>query len=163
MWLFLIFVAVPIIEISLFVTVGGVIGLWSTLAIVVLTAIIGTQLMRRQGLMTLGRLQTALAEGKNPTDPIAQGAMILIAGVLLLTPGFFTDAIGLLLLLAPVRVGLIRWASGRISTTGFVFTNTASTQNSDSRDQGDIIDAEYDVLDESATPRGENPSGWTKH
>jgi len=61
MWLFFIFVAVPIIEIALFISVGGAIGLWPTLAIVVLTAMIGTQLMRRQGIMTLNRLQTSLA------------------------------------------------------------------------------------------------------
>ena len=162
MWLFFAFIAVPLIEIALFVTVGGAIGLWPTLAIVLLTAVIGTQLMRRQGIMTLQKLQISLAEGGNPTDPMAQGAMILVAGVLLLTPGFFTDAIGLLLLMAPVRAAIIRWVAGRIGAQTVVFTSS-SAEHSRKRRSDDVIDADYSVLDDGPQTPPENPSGWTKH
>jgi len=94
MWLFALFVGVPILEIALFIQVGGWLGLWPTLGIVILTALAGTLLLRTQGIQTLGRLQSSVSEGKNPMDPIAHGAMILIAAVLLLTPGFFTDITG---------------------------------------------------------------------
>jgi UPF0716 protein FxsA len=158
MWLILLFVAVPIIEIALFIQVGDAIGLWPTLAIVVLTAIAGTALMRAQGIMTLKRLQSSMAEGRNPTDPIAQGAMILVAGVLLLTPGFFTDAVGFALLLPPVRILLIRWIAAKIASGGIAYSSTTSTRQS-TRQGTQTIDGEYSVLDEDDAPRSENPSG----
>ena len=159
MWLFLLFVAVPIIEIALFIQVGGAIGLWPTLAIVILTALAGTTLMRAQGVMTLQRLQTSIAEGRNPTDPMAQGAMILVAGVLLLTPGFFTDAVGFALLLPPVRVLLMRWLANRFASQSVVFTSTSHS----SRRSDDTIDGDFTVLDDDQ-PRDPNapPSGWTR-
>lgn len=160
MWLFLLFVAVPIIEIALFIQVGGVIGLWPTLGIVILTAIAGTSLMRLQGMQTLARLQSSLAEGRNPADPMAQGAMILVAGVLLLTPGFFTDAVGLALLLPPVRVALIKWAASRMTGSGFVFT-TSSAQGRP-RQTGDVIDGDFEVMDEPRRPGNTGPSGWVQ-
>jgi len=158
MWLFLLFVAVPIVEIALFIQVGGAIGLWPTLAIVVLTAVIGTSLMRAQGLMTLGRLQNALATGQNPADPMAQGAMILVAGVLLLTPGFFTDTVGFLLLVPAIRVALIRWLSARVAASGHFTVFSTESRNSHT---GDTIDVEYTVVDEDpdSSPGG---SGWTR-
>jgi len=160
MWLFFLFVGVPIIEIALFIQVGGAIGLWPTLAIVVLTAFIGTSLMRAQGLMTLGRLQNALATGQNPTDPMAQGAMILVAGVLLLTPGFFTDSIGFLLLIPQVRVALMAWISSRISSGQF--TAFSSTQRNNQRSGDGTIDGEYTVLDDTDKTPSDKRSGWTK-
>ncbi len=160
MWLFLIFVAVPIIEIALFIQVGGAIGLWPTLAIVVLTAFAGTWLMRQQGMMTLAKLQKSLAEGGNPADPMAQGAMILVAGVLLLTPGFFTDTVGFLLLLPPVRAALIKWISARIVASGSV--HFSSTTSASERGANTTIETDYIIIDEDSEPR-EGPSGWTKH
>src|SRR6056297_2324719 len=103
MWLFIAFLSVPLIEIALFIQVGGFIGLWPTLAIVVLTAILGTLLVRAQGLQALADIQNALSQTKNPTEPLAHGAMILFSGALLLTPGFFTDAVGFALLIPAVR------------------------------------------------------------
>lgn len=163
MWLLLIFIVVPIVEIGLFIQVGGAIGLWPTLAIVILTAIAGTALMRAQGIMTLKRLQNSLSDGTNPADPMAQGAMILVAGVLLLTPGFFTDGLGFALLLPPVRTMLIRWAASRIGTGGFTFTtNTMGGDQSPKRPpQGSqTIDGDYSVLDDDDEQPPKNPSGW---
>ena len=82
MWLLLAFVAVPLIEIALFINVGGAIGLWPTLAIVVGTAFLGSWLVRTQGLMAIGNLQRSFSELDDPTEPLAHGAMILISGAL---------------------------------------------------------------------------------
>ncbi|MEM7508422.1 MAG: FxsA family protein [Pseudomonadota bacterium] len=114
MWIFLALVAVPIIEIALFIEIGGWIGLWPTIATVILTALIGTLLLRQQGFAALNDLQTRLSEGRDPSSALAHGAMILIAGIVLLTPGFFTDAIGFLLLIPPVRTAVITTVGQRI-------------------------------------------------
>lgn len=110
MLLFALFVLVPIVEIALFIQVGGAIGLWPTLGIVVATALAGTLLMRWQGQAALDRLQTDLRRGADPGATLVQGAAILVAGVLLLTPGFFTDGLGLALLFPPTRALLLRLA-----------------------------------------------------
>ena len=107
MFMLIIFIAIPIIEIALFIQVGGAIGLYPTLAIVLLTAILGTTLLKSQGLSALGTLQNSLQLGQNPMKQIIHGAMILISGVFLLTPGFFTDAFGILLLVPRFRSFLI--------------------------------------------------------
>ena len=99
MWIFLALVAIPIIEIALFIEIGGWIGLWPTIGVVILTALVGTLLLRQQGFATINDLQNRLNEGRDPSVALAHGAMILVAGVVLLTPGFFTDAVGFLLLI----------------------------------------------------------------
>ncbi|MEO1774591.1 MAG: FxsA family protein [Pseudomonadota bacterium] len=116
--LFIALVLIPIIEIGLFIEVGGALGLWPTLGIVVLTAAIGTWLLRTQGIGVLQELQTKLQHGEDPSATLANGAMILVAGVVLLTPGFFTDALGFLLLIPPVRAALIRAAAHRVVMRG---------------------------------------------
>ncbi len=162
MWLFLLFVAVPIVEIGLFIQVGGALGLWPTLAIVVLTAFAGTILMRAQGMAALAKLQSSLAEGQNPADPLAQGAMILFAGMLLLTPGFFTDAVGFLLLLPSVRLTLMRWLSAKVVSGGFVF-KSANAAPQKRQPTNDTIDGDYSVLNDNGSSPSENPSGWTNN
>ncbi len=166
--LFLILVGVPILEIALFIQVGGVIGLWPTLAIVVLTAFAGTVLMRVQGLQALAQLRGSLEHGANPVGPIAHGAMILVAGILLLTPGFFTDAVGLSLLVPPVRKSIIRWGANTIRLqTVHVRTDPAPrgpARDTTTRDTTarDAIDADYQVMDEDADEIGRRgQSGWT--
>lgn len=101
--LFTLFLVVPIIEIALFVVVGTRIGLGPTLAIVVLTAVAGSWLVARQGAATWLEFQAQLARGELPAAQLAHGAMILVAGALLLTPGFLTDLIGFALLVPAVR------------------------------------------------------------
>tara|TARA_B100000700_G_C14698145_1_gene693174 strand:+ start:158 stop:625 length:468 start_codon:yes stop_codon:yes gene_type:complete len=98
MFLFVAFIAVPILEITLFLTIGSWLGVLATLSIVIITAALGAYLVRMQGLATLSKLQKRIQNFENPNEPLAHGAMILFAGALLLTPGFFTDAIGFLLL-----------------------------------------------------------------
>jgi UPF0716 protein FxsA len=113
--LFLLFVLVPPIEIGLFVTVGSRIGVLPTMAIVVVTAVLGASLVSRQGRGELARLRTEIAAGRFPGKSLAHGAMILVAGALLITPGFLTDTVGFLLLVPPVREALRRWAIRRYS------------------------------------------------
>jgi UPF0716 protein FxsA len=119
MWLLVAFIAVPMIEIALFIQVGGFIGVWWTLLIVLLTAVAGSYLVRNQGLRELGNLQRSFSELKDPTEPLANGAMILFAGALLLTPGFFTDIVGLSLLIPGVRRAAYTWARSRIKVKNF--------------------------------------------
>lgn len=116
MLIFLALVLVPLIEIALFIEVGGWLGLWPTLAIVVLTALAGATLLRAQGLATVGELRGRIDRGEDPSAPLAHGALILVAGIVLMTPGFFTDAIGLALLVPPVRAAVIRYLAKRIVT-----------------------------------------------
>jgi UPF0716 protein FxsA len=95
MWLFFLFLSVPLIEIALFIQVGGWIGLWPTLGIVVATAVAGTMLGRSQGSQALQRLRRSFDELRDPTETLAHGAMILFSGALLLTPGLLHRCRGL--------------------------------------------------------------------
>ncbi len=104
MLLLFIFIAVPVIEIGLFIQVGGLLGLFPTLFIVIITAIIGTYLLRQQGLGVLMKLQTEFQSGQLPIKSLIHGAFIVVAGLLLLTPGFFTDFIGFSLFIPQVRL-----------------------------------------------------------
>lgn len=158
MWLFLIFVAVPIIEIGLFIQVGGWLGLWPTLGIVVLTAFLGTFLVRNQGLAALSSIKQNFNELRDPTESLAHGAMILVSGILLLTPGFFTDAVGFALLVPPVRLALIKFFKARIKIHSFVQPETQA------RPRDSVIDGEYTEINEE-TPSDGPPgnSGWTRH
>ena len=130
MWLLIAFIAVPIIEIALFIQVGGFLGLFPTLAIVVLTAIAGTYLVRAQGLSVLSQLQSRFREMNDPSEPLAHGAMILFSGALLLTPGFFTDFVGFLLLIPSVRTSVFQKVKERVNIHKVNFeTQYSSSQN----------------------------------
>lgn len=107
--LFALFVGVPIVEIGLFIQVGGFIGLWPTLFIVIATALAGTALLRAQGFGVMARAQEALNRGEVPVDQAIHGVFLLVAGLLLLTPGFMTDAFGFALFVPPVRLALGRF------------------------------------------------------
>ncbi|WP_319825186.1 FxsA family protein [Thalassovita sp.] len=159
MWLLFAFVAVPIVEIALFIQVGGAIGTWPTLGIVVLTAILGTWLVRAQGRMAIGNLQRSFSELNDPTEPLAHGAMVLISGVLLLTPGFFTDAVGFALLVPAVRTAVSQYLRKRIRVQTFAM---GGAQTRHPAADADTIDGQYVEIDPEnrATHR---PSGWTKH
>ncbi|MCF6273187.1 MAG: FxsA family protein [Rhodobacteraceae bacterium] len=154
MWLFLILVAVPIIEIGLFIQLGGFIGMWPTLAIVVATALIGSILLRKQGLSAMEDLRRNAETGQSPVGPMANGALILVAGLLLLTPGFFTDSIGFLLMVPPLRALLIKWIAIRAQIK--IYAAAANSQQAP-----DIIDAEFEVVDEENPDKNRGDSGWT--
>ncbi|KAA0913241.1 FxsA family protein [Aquicoccus porphyridii] len=161
MWLLLAFIAVPLIEIALFIEIGGAIGLVYTLVIVVLTAILGTWLVRTQGRMALGQLEQAFSERRDPTEPLAHGAMILFSGALLLTPGFFTDALGFALLIPGFRRAAFRWLRSRVRVTHFSSSVPPQEPNPHRQDES-VIDADYVDLDPPRKPTHDS-SGWTKH
>jgi len=163
MWLFALFVAVPLIEIALFIEVGGAIGLWPTLGIVVVTAILGTWLVRAQGILAITQLRSSFSELRDPTEPLAHGAMILFAGALLLTPGFFTDACGFALLLPPVRSAVYRWVRSRINVQRFEMGGQPDPRATHLAPQDDrVIDGEYEEVSPSKHPT-HGSSGWTRH
>ncbi|WP_424988204.1 FxsA family protein [Microbulbifer sp. S227A] len=163
MYLFMAFLLVPLIEIGLFIQVGGLIGLWPTLAIVVLTAILGTSLVRSQGRVAMGELRSSFAELNDPTEPLAHGAMILVSGVLLLTPGFFTDALGFALLMPPVRRAVYRHVRARVQVHQFQMGPDMGPGRAQPRHTapGDVIDGEYQDVTPNARPRS-GPSGWVE-
>ena len=101
--IFLLFIFIPIIEIAIFITVGSNIGILNTIAIILLTALIGIYFVRRQGISLLFNAQRNMAQGIMPTEEIKGGIFLLISGLLLITPGFFTDCVGFLMFLRPVQ------------------------------------------------------------
>lgn len=161
MWLFALFVTVSLIEIGLFITIGGWLTLWPTLALVLLTGVLGTVLVRQQGLAVLRELQQDMQAARNPLSPLAHGAMILAAGLLLLTPGFFTDAVGFSLMVPAVRRAIIGYIGPRLRAQSMVYTSQMGGFTRQNPSDPTIIDGEFMEIDENAPPRG--PSGWTRH
>ena len=101
--IFLAFIIIPIIEISIFITIGSNIGILNTIAIILTTALVGIFLVRRQGIKLLFDAQRNLSQGVMPTEEIKGGIFLLVSGLLLITPGFFTDFIGFSVFLKPVQ------------------------------------------------------------
>ena len=176
--LFVLFILVPIIEIALFIQVGGLIGLWPTIGLMLLSAFIGMTMIRSQGRRALIELQQSFQTLSDPTRPLAHGAMILLSGALLLTPGFFTDTLGLLLLIPGVRDWLMRRAGRHVTVTrtGFGFDSGREPRHGwAGRAEDEVIDGDYIVQEDpyvaredlgppaqtKGSPRGK-PSGWTR-
>ena len=107
--LFLAFTLIPVIEIYLFNKIGGSIGALNTVILVILTAFAGAYLARIQGMQTLFRVQTSLRQGIIPKEELMDALLIFVAGIVLLTPGFLTDAFGLLLLYPSTRYQFKRY------------------------------------------------------
>lgn len=108
-YLLILFLTVPLIEIYFLIEVGEVIGAWPTVLLVVFTAVLGVWLLRWQGLSTLTRVQTSLEHGELPAQAMLEGMLLLLAGALLLTPGFVTDSFGFLILVPPLRQRMAGW------------------------------------------------------
>ncbi len=158
-FLFLAFVVVPIVEIGLFLQVGSYIGVPATLGLIILTAIAGTMLVRSQGLDVLRKVQNSTNRGEMPVAALAQGLFVLIAGVLLLTPGFATDTLGFALLIPPVREVLAAKIWKLIEpnvVTSTQWSSTHSTSNPN-RTGGKVIDIEAVEIDETAKNGSEKP------
>ena len=143
MRLFLILLIVPIIEIALFIEVGGLIGTWPTVGIIIVTALIGSWMLRRQGLQALHGVQSRIQAGDGPGQVLAEGAMILFAGALLLTPGFFTDAVGFLLLIPGVRSAVWSKIATRIEAQAATTTHAEWHFTSATGPGGGVVDGEF--------------------
>lgn len=138
--LFLLFLIVPTVEIYFLIEIGSQLGAVFTIAMIILTAIIGAALVRFQGVTTLARAQGELLQKRMPTMEVIEGAMILLAGVLLLIPGFFTDAVGFILLISPLRQLLVRrFLKSRIVNVGPAQSTTKPNDR--------IIDIDYKDID----------------
>jgi UPF0716 protein FxsA len=144
--LFITFVSIPIIEIALFIEVGDRIGLLATVLIVILTAIVGTTLIRHQGLATLKKAQTSLKENILPLSEAFDGLCIVIAGALLLTPGFFTDTLGLSLFIPPLRFIIRQYISNILARSNQFNFQRKSKVNDLKETAGSIIDGEFEDI-----------------
>jgi len=152
--LLLIMIVIPIGEIAVFIEAGDQFGLWPTLGAVVLTAIIGTAFLRVQGLGVLRRVQESLARGEMPVSEMFDGLCLLIAGALLLTPGFITDGIGFALLVAPLRRGiatqiaahLVRSGGGSFRSSAGHRGGSGTAPGGRSGPGGTVIDGDYEVV-----------------
>ena len=114
--LFLAFTLIPVSEIYILITIGGQIGILPSIALVILTGIVGASLARSQGLQTLGRIQDSFQQGLVPGEELLNALLIAIAGVVLLTPGFLTDAAGLFLLIPATRTLCREWLKRRMES-----------------------------------------------
>ena len=156
--LFLLFIVIPIIEIAVLMQVGEVLGAWPTVGIVIVTAWLGAKNVRQQGIATMQSVQNKMATGEMPSDEIVAGFLLMIAGVLLITPGFVTDAFGLLLLVPQFRQVLIKNVQRHMvnkpqgnsqfsyhSAGSFNQQNsTEQNQSTSSIDQGNTIEGEFE-------------------
>lgn len=168
MRLSVLFLLWPLVEIALFVTVGGQIGLIWTLAVIFGTALLGLYILRSRGLRSMGEMRQSFGVVRGGLAGLADGVLVLLSGVLLILPGFLTDVIGLLLLLPPVRLLILAMVARRVVTD--VRTRAASRHSApdepwQSRTHTTgrpniVIDGDYiEVEPDPKRP----PSGWTRH
>ncbi|MDB5362415.1 MAG: FxsA family protein [Rhodospirillales bacterium] len=139
--------ALPLIEIAGFVLIGPYLGVAGTLAEIVLTGMLGMAIVRRQGFETLVRLRAAANAGETPLPVAVDGGIQVLAGLLLMVPGFFTDAIGLLLLIPPVRALAVAWTLGWLARSG-ARMNVAQPGGSGPT----VIDTEYEIVERKVPP-----------
>jgi len=132
--LLLLFIVVPIVELYFLIKVGSIIGVIPTILIVIATAVIGTALLRQQGLATLHRYQQSLSSGRLPAQEMIEGLALVFGGALLLTPGFVTDAVGFLCLIPITRQAVIRWLLKRVRIRGVSMMSQRSRWNHQSDD-----------------------------
>ena len=137
--LFVLFIIIPIIEIFVLMQVGAVLGVWPTIGMVIFTAWLGAKYVRQQGISTLNSVQKKMAQGQMPSDEIVTALMLLVAGVLLVTPGFVTDFLGLSLLIPAVRHTIAGSVMSHISSNnssqqGFQFHSHSHGQNQNQDD-----------------------------
>jgi UPF0716 protein FxsA len=146
------FILMPIMEISLLIRVAGQIGILNTAAFALFTAVLGAYLVKQQGLATLAKLQQEANSGRVPAKQIVEGVALLIAGAVLLTPGFITDAVGFALLIPPLRLAIINAVARKVFANGQVvysYTSTHGSNQQNTRQQGSgsvngtVIDGEY--------------------
>ncbi|WP_102797574.1 FxsA family protein [Bowmanella denitrificans] len=151
--LFLLFVLMPIVEIALLIEVGEQIGGWPTIGLVILTAAIGAALVRQQGVATLMQARRKMDNGQLPGQEMLEGLMLAVSGVLLLTPGFVTDALGLFLVLPFSRPVIARWLMKRAVVTGSATQTSGFYQYQQRGDQGSTFEGEYEVKRDGRDPK----------
>lgn len=128
--LFLVILIIPFAEIYLLLQIGGIVGVFPTILLVVFTAVLGTWLLRQQGFATFQRFQASLAQGVIPAYEMIEGPIILVGGVLLLTPGFITDMIGFACLVPQWRRKIAQYViENQLVQAGAPFQKAAADKN----------------------------------
>jgi UPF0716 protein FxsA len=150
---------VPLTEIAVFIVVGQWIGVVPTIALVILTAVLGASLLRHQGLGLAMKLRSEMEAGRVPGRDLAHGAMMLVAGVLLLTPGFVTDTLGFLLFIPQIRTRVFEFLAKRVKV---VTPNQNSTRTYGS-DTIDLDTGDYEREDDAGAKNPDSPWNNTKH
>lgn len=153
--LFLISIALPLLEITVLVKVGQAIGFWTTLGILVGIALMGLGILYSQGWSTLSQVQQALMRGEAPFGPMLDGFLLVVAGVLLLTPGLITDVVALPLLIPPVRRWLARRILDQVPHAAEVHVEGVRRPERE-QSAGPVIEGEFERIDErplEPTPR----------
>jgi len=120
--LLILLIALPVLEIATFIEVGGAIGVWPTIGLVILAFFVGSALIRARGQATLARVEASLARHESPMPEVLNGMAVMLAGVLFVIPGFVTDAIALVLLVPALRALLARALWGTLARSGRVTT-----------------------------------------
>ncbi|MCK4842171.1 MAG: FxsA family protein [Methylococcales bacterium] len=136
---FLFFLIVPFVEIYLLLKIGGIVGVFPTILLVVFTAVLGAWLLRQQGFATWQRFQTSLAQGEIPAYEMIEGPLLLVGGALLLTPGFFTDALGFACLIPQARQKLAKYVIEKY----LINMQSGSPFQQEKPKQDNIIEGEY--------------------
>lgn len=157
--LLILFVALPILELWLLIKIGGMIGFFPTVALILLTAAVGSQLVRRQGLTVLSRIREAQGRGEMPALPMLDGAALLLAGFMLLTPGFVSDALGFILLVPGLRQKIARRLLSRV----VIMQSAGGTANEHYAGRGEhsrpnpnaSLEGDYEKRDDATTPGGD--------
>ena len=139
--IFILIIAVPLLEIYLLIRIGSVIGAMTTLSVVILTAALGAMLLRQQGIATMTRYQASLARGELPATEMLEGVILLIGGILLLTPGFLTDVVGFFCLLPQSRRVLIGVVWSRITVYAPMHSPHSNDQRANEQ-SGRVIEGE---------------------
>ncbi len=147
--LLILFIAVPIAEIAFFIQAGERFGLWPTLGLVILTAILGTTLLRYQGLRALHRVQESLNRGEMPIGEVFTGLCLLVAGALLLTPGFLTDGVGFALFIPGIRQAIGSGLANLLMSRGAVHVSNGYHRGTPyNGPNNQVIDAEFTEMRE---------------
>lgn len=163
MWLLLFFLT-PIVEMYLLIEVAGYIDAWPTIFLVMLTAVIGVGLLKRQGLATLTRGMSRMQRGEVPAREMAEGILLAVAGALLVTPGFVTDAVGFILLFPPTRMLIANRLLQRIQVSGLngnglqggtSFTYGSTTSGSGHSGEGDTSEPDRSSVQGPVTLEGD--------
>ncbi len=149
-------ILLPLIEIAVFIWVGGLIGVLPTILLTIITALAGTVMLRQQGLSLLTRMQSELDPGRAPGSEVMQGAMIVLASIFLLIPGFVTDAIGLLLFIPPVRQALANFI---IARSNVVIVQGGQTGQGGGRPDDHVVDLDQQDWSEKQDGSSEGSSG----
>ncbi|MEM8744059.1 MAG: FxsA family protein [Pseudomonadota bacterium] len=169
LFFFLLFIAVPLAELAILIKVGEIIGILPTVLLVIMTAVIGVALLKRQGIAALAGARQSLEAGKFPVESVVDGACLLVAGAFLLTPGLITDTVGFLLLIPGLRHGIAHRVFEKMMKSGNVHFQTFGMDGDDPgagprqdgapSGAGQTIETDYEDLDTPEPRRGTGVRG----